>query len=88
MMVVIRTHFCGFTINFEAVLCHILCIYYKTNFLKSHGTGYRYFKGKSTVNLDIFCCEKAVALPKKKIIIIRKIWRFLGMKPFQRNVIS
>ena len=63
-------------------------IYYKTKFLKSHGAGYRYFKGKSTVNLDIFCCEKAVALPNKKIIIIRRIWRFLGMKPFQRNVIS
>ena len=71
-MVVICAHFCGFTIDFEAVLCHILCMYYKTKFLNSHEAGYRYFKDESTVNLDILCCEKAVytALPSKKIIII------------------
>ena len=54
-------HFRGFLINLvqNAVnLCHILCIHYKTNFLYSHGAGYRYFKDSSTVNRDLFCREK------------------------------
>ena len=41
MMVVILAHFCDFAIDYKAVLCHILCMYYK--YLKSHGAGYGYF---------------------------------------------
>ena len=37
----------------------------------------RYCKGNSIVNLDVIYCEKAAALPNKKIIIMRRIWRFL-----------
>ena len=50
--------------------------------LYSHGAGYRYFKNSSTVNLDLFCRKKAVAPPNKKIIIIRRIWRFSGVTQF------
>ena len=60
---------------------YILCNHYKTNFLYSHGAGYRYFKDSSTINPGLFCCEKAVAPPNKKIII-RRIWRFSGMAQF------
>ena len=38
-----------------------------TSSVNSHGAGYRYFKDSLTVNLDLFCCEKALALPNKKI---------------------
>ena len=61
---------------------------YKTKFLNSHGAGYRYSQDSSAINLGIACYDKPVALPNKKIIIIRRIWRFLGMKPFQQNVTS
>ena len=75
----VGSHFRGFSIDLfqnAAILCHILCIHYKKNFLYSHGAGYRYFKDSSTVNWDLLCHEKAVAPSNKKIIIIR-IWRFL-----------
>ena len=87
----VGSHFRGFSIDLvqnAAILCHILCIHYKTNFLYSHGAGYRYFKDSSTVNLDLFCCEKAVAPPNKKIIIIRRIWRLSGVTQFHQNATS
>ena len=86
----VSSHFCGFLIDLvqkAAILCHIsyVCNHYKTNFLYSHGAGYRYFEDSSAVNLGLLCFEKAVALPSKKIIIIRRIWRFSGMAQFHRN---
>ena len=41
----VSLHFCDFMISLiqkEAVLCHMLCMHYKTKFLNSHGVGYRY----------------------------------------------
>ena len=86
----IGSHFCDFLINLvqnAAILYHILCNHCKTNFLYNYGAGYRYFKDSSTVNLDLFCREKAVAFPNKKIII-RRIWRFSGITQFHRNATS
>ena len=57
-------------------------MHYKTKGVNSYGAEYRYFKDSSTANLDLFCYEKAVALPSKKIITIRRVRRFLAMTEF------
>ena len=72
----------------KQLFCAISNTRYKTKFLNSHGAGYKYSQDSSAINLGMACYDKPVALPSKKITIIRRIWRFSGMKPFQRNVTS
>ena len=67
-MVGVGRRFHGFTVDVvqnEVVLCHISQLGWKTNFLNSHGAGYRYFKDSSAVDADIACCVKAAAITNK-----------------------
>ena len=49
----------------EATLVCILYMHKKTRFLKSHCTGYEYFKDSLIVYTDISCFDLTVAFPNK-----------------------
>ena len=49
----------------EAILVYILYLHKKTRFLKSHYTGFEYFKGSSIVYTDISCFDLTVASSNK-----------------------
>ena len=58
----------GFTIDRalqEATWVYILYTHKKTRFLKSHCTGYEYFKDSSIVYTDTFCFDLTVECSNK-----------------------